>query len=418
MKHVKVLIASVTAIILLTVVSCGVVVNPLQTEDVINMEEGAVTSARNAGGDEIIMQGFDWNSRYAGGGWYNYLASQAGWLNWLGVTMVWQAPPWQDWSPDGKGYLPRTFSKNSNYGNDWEFHNVINTLGNAGIASIVDIVANHRDPAGWWEYGDGWRRDCSYGDWNCRKWNWWAWNWGADFTSGDADVNIWNAWWDYANEMKGMKDYNGNIKGWRYDFARGFQSEAMKNWNNHTGAEFAVMEVWYDDCLSGDCLAGYAGNGDSTIMDFALKKQFNTGNLSNFRWGMNSEDTWRRSRAVTFVDNHDTGCNSGQCHWGIPSGIRYEAYSFICIAPGTPCLYWADIQSDGNLANVVQRTVALRKEAGIKAWSAISWWNDREATIYGDNKQVYINIDGWNHPSGWHDRSPGYGSRVRMWLQP
>ena len=44
------------------------------------------------------------------------------------------------------------------------------------------------------------------------------------------------------------------------------------------------------------------------------------------------------TRAVTFIDNHDTG--STQKHWPFPSDHVGAGYAYIFTHPGLPCVFW------------------------------------------------------------------------------
>jgi hypothetical protein len=44
------------------------------------------------------------------------------------------------------------------------------------------------------------------------------------------------------------------------------------------------------------------------------------------------------SRAITFIDNHDTGSTLN--HWPYPWNHLHEGYAYIITHPGTPCVFW------------------------------------------------------------------------------
>ena len=45
---------------------------------------------------------------------------------------------------------------------------------------------------------------------------------------------------------------------------------------------------------------------------------------------------WWPAKAVTFIDNHDTG--STQAMWPFPSDKVMQGYEYILTHPGTPCI--------------------------------------------------------------------------------
>ncbi|GJP32376.1 hypothetical protein CLOM_g16971 [Closterium sp. NIES-68] len=44
------------------------------------------------------------------------------------------------------------------------------------------------------------------------------------------------------------------------------------------------------------------------------------------------------SRAVTFIDNHDTGSTQG--HWPFPQDKVMQGYAYILTHPGIPCVFY------------------------------------------------------------------------------
>ena len=72
---------------------------------------------------------------------------------------------------------------------------------------------------------------------------------------------------------------------------------------------------------------------------------------------------WWPSRAVTFLENHDTG--SSQAHWPFPAHALEQGYAYILTHPGTPAIFWDHMFHNQQLRHVVQRLVALRKKQGI-----------------------------------------------------
>ncbi|MGV8918289.1 MAG: hypothetical protein ACOH2R_10910 [Pseudomonas sp.] len=89
---------------------------------------------RNDGGDEVLLQGFHWNSsRNTPDSWYKVLADMAPRIGADGFTAIWMPVPWRDlssWqdpatgrSGGGEGYFWEDFNKSNRYGNgsisDW-----------------------------------------------------------------------------------------------------------------------------------------------------------------------------------------------------------------------------------------------------------------------------------------------------------
>jgi alpha-amylase len=107
---------------------------------------------------------------------------------------------------------------------------------------------------------------------------------------------------------------------------------------------------------------------------------------------------WWPQRAVTFVDNHDTGGTGqaagtdsgrmkdgsdfigggsyGQGHWRFPPEHRMLGYAYILTHPGVPCLFWPHAVRmpdgrHGDMAAEVATMVQMRKNAGIVADSPV-----------------------------------------------
>lgn len=54
---------------------------------------------------------------------------------------------------------------------------------------------------------------------------------------------------------------------------------------------------------------------------------------------------WWPSRAVTWIENHDTG--STQNHWPFPAKLLSSGYAYILTHPGTPCVFYDHMFADG-----------------------------------------------------------------------
>lgn len=56
------------------------------------------------------------------------------------------------------------------------------------------------------------------------------------------------------------------------------------------------------------------------------------------------------SRAITFIDNHDTGSTLN--HWPFPSNHLQEGYAYILTHPGTPCVFYDHLYQEGGMRQV------------------------------------------------------------------
>jgi alpha-amylase len=128
-----------------------------------------------------------------------------------------------------------------------------------------------------------------------------------------------------------------------------------------------------DECKR---IHGWAHDSKGCAFDIILKRQINTANAANLKYGLNtSPDREDREEVVTFVENHDMGASPyspangwGQQCWPCPPEFKSAAYAFILTMPGTPCVYWPDC-FDWGLEEVIRVLASARKKAGIVAGS-------------------------------------------------
>ena len=361
-------------------------------------------------GREILLQGFNWeSSKFKGhGNWYRHLASQAPAVRSLGATLIWMPPMTDSVSPEG--YMPRDlYHLDSAYGPFDDLVNCVRTYQREGIKCLGDAVLNHRcashqDENGIWNVFGGraaWdataicsddrhyrgRGNRSTGDHFHAAPNL---DHSQDFVQRDI-----TAWLNY------LRDHVG-YDGWRLDYVRGFDGKFAKIYVEGSGAEFAVGEYW--DALS---YSGFDGAPDHN-QDAHRQRIINWLNNSDGSCGAFDVTTkgilhaaverceywrladakgqppgvvgWWPSRAVTFVENHDTG--STQAHWVFPQGKELEGYAYILTHPGTPAIFWDHAFEWGDhYFHNLQRLVAARNKVGLHCRS--------ELTILAAERSVY-----------------------------
>ncbi|KAA0959621.1 glucan 1,4-alpha-maltotetraohydrolase domain-containing protein [Pseudomonas sp. ANT_H12B] len=372
---------------------------------------------RNGTGEEILLQGFHWNSsRDAAEKWYSVLTHTAGQIGRDGFTAIWMPPPWQDrssWvdsrkgtSGGGEGYFWGSFDKNSDYGTDKQLQQAAGALKGAGVKIVYDVVPNHMNDSNVVEsqFPRGrkeWRHDCA----ECDE--------GDAFMDGAADLNTHNpqVFETFKKEFINLRDQYG-ATGLRFDFVRGYAPETVDRWMQAFGdQQFCVGELWkgpreYPDndwrSKAGwqDALKDWSDRSRCTVFDFALKERMQNGSIAEWRHGLNGNPNpaWRKI-AVTFVDNHDTGSSPGlyrgQRHWPLAEALRNQAYAYILGTPGTPAIYWPDMY-DWQRGDLIRQLIAIRKEAGIKADSPIRFqpqYSGLVATTTGTRKSLVIALD-------------------------
>lgn len=76
------------------------------------------------------------------------------------------------------------------------------------------------------------------------------------------------------------------------------------------------------------------------------------------------------SRAVLFIDNHDTG--SSLQHWPFPSGNLPEGYAYILTHPGTPCVFYDHLwEGNNDLSGTIRELLNIRRRNGINCRSVL-----------------------------------------------
>ncbi len=76
------------------------------------------------------------------------------------------------------------------------------------------------------------------------------------------------------------------------------------------------------------------------------------------------------SRAVTFIDNHDTG--STQAHWPFPADKVLWGYAYTLTHPGMPSVFWDHVFDWGeDVRGKIAALVEVRRRCGIHSRSAV-----------------------------------------------
>lgn len=374
-------------------------------------------------GHEILCQGFNWES-HKSGRWYSELNAKASELSSLGFTIVWLPPPTASVSPEG--YMPTDlYNLNSRYGSMEELKQIVERFHKVGIKVLGDAVLNHRCA----QYQN------KNGTWNIfgGRLNWDDRAVVADDphfqgrgnkSSGDnfhAAPNI-----DHSQDFvrKDLKEWlcwlrkEVGYDGWRLDFVRGFWGGYVKDYLEATEPYFAVGEYW--DSLSYtygemdhnqdahrqriidwiNATNGCAGAFDVTtkgILHTALEK-CEYWRLSDHKGKPPGVLGWWPSRAVTFIENHDTGSTQG--HWRFPAGKEMQGYAYILTHPGTPAVFFDHIFS--HYQPEIAKLISLRHRAKLHCRSMVKIIKaDRDVYAAEIDEKVIMKIGpGYYEPSG------------------
>lgn len=396
-------------------------------------------------GREIVFQGFNWESWRRQ--WYLELAPKAADLSRCGITAVWFPPPTESVAP--QGYMPSDlYNLNSAYGSQEELKYCIEEMHNQDLLALGDAVLNHRcahkqSPNGVWNIFGGrlaWGPEaivCDDPNFQGR----------GNPSSGDifhAAPNIDHSQDFVRRDIKEWLNWLRNdigFDGWRLDFVRGFSGGYVKEYVEASNPAFAIGEYW-------DSLAYEGGNlcynqdshrqrivnwinatgGTSSAFDVTTKGILHSA-LHNQYWRLidpQGKPTgvmgWWPSRAVTFLENHDTGSTQG--HWPFPREKLTQGYAYILTHPGTPVVFY-DHFYDFGIRDTVTELIEARRRAGIHCRSPIKIYhahNDGYVAKIGDTLVVKLGHFDWN-PSkevdldGTWQKFVDRGIDYQLWLR-
>ncbi|HOY67375.1 MAG TPA: alpha-amylase C-terminal beta-sheet domain-containing protein [Candidatus Ozemobacteraceae bacterium] len=393
----------------------------------------ADAAPRRSAGQHILMQGFGWNSQSRGvpSRWYKLVGDRARDIAELGVTMIWLPPVSRSVSP--QGYLPGDYydvgteQSPTFYGDRDQLVTCLRSLDQAGLLAIADIVVNHRcashqDANGVWniynfasgkarwdgrmictgEYGGSGQRDS--GD-----------NFGPAPDLDHANSSVQS---DIIEWLKWLKSLG--FDGWRYDFSRGYSPEYTAIYDKATNPAFSVGEIWTDMAFSGSSLnpnqdahrqvlcnwLDKAGD-KAAAFDFTTKGILQVAVMGEY-WRLRDSSGkaagligWWPARAVTFLDNHDTG--SQQSHWPFPGEKIMQGYAYILTHPGTPCVFWEHVY-DWKLREPIKKLIDARRRCGIVADSKLEIAKAEQglyAAFVGGNLAMKLGPNDWNPGDGF-----------------
>ena len=338
----------------------------------------------------VMLQGFSWDS-YNESQW-KVLEKQADELKGY-IDLVWlpQSGKCLE-TTQVMGYMPYYyFNQNSSFGSEAELRSLITKFKAAGIGAIADVVINHRNTEGWYNFPAETYKGVTYQMQStdiCKNDDG-----GTTATQAATDgvslsQNI-DEGTDFGgcrdidhkseNVQKVIKAYLKYLKddlgytGFRYDMVKGFDGNHVAEYNDATGVEYSVGEYWDGN----EKIESWINRTNKKSAAFDFQFRYNVRDAIGVRdnkvvaapnWTkLNSNDNLMhdanyRRYAVTFVENHDTQKRSESEQNDPLRKDTIAANAYMLAMPGTPCIFqphWNAYKSE------IKEMIAARKYTGI-----------------------------------------------------
>jgi alpha-amylase len=243
-------------------------------------------------------------------------------------------------------------------------------------------------------------------------------------------------------------------RGWRYDMVHGFHAKWIALYNKRTGPTFSVGEydwakhneqrgwVWYTAVQRANLRTA------SDVFDFSSFFTLKDNKGRYGAWygfghgiGLIGDTTdglqWKQ-RAVTFLENHDTGYRTNddgtpEEHHSVDNFANNweveQAYAYILTHPGIPSVYWKHYFDWGEgLRDKITALINARKVAGVHSGSPLHLQDNGRirgvyaAMIEGKNGALFVRIGGsdldWQpYFSNYHNyRQYAQGMGWQVWI--
>ncbi|MEG9434599.1 alpha-amylase [Edaphobacter sp. HDX4] len=426
--------------------------------------------------DRVMLQGFYYESyrfghpaKFPGYGtklWYDIVRDDADAIAAANFDLVWMPPP----SYAGEfsvGYNPKQyFVLDNSYGTRKQQQATLTALLRDGVEPVADIVINHRDGLnGWADF-----KDPQWGTWSICSDD----EAFSNAISGIANTPVeqrgkceervayrpdgtypYPSFRDIAHtDIRVRRDIVRYLlalqalgyRGWRYDMVHGYSAQWIALYDGITKPTFSVGEYdWTQQAEQRGWVWATATNDSPTGQDhlksssdvFDFETQFSLKSIVSGAYtqlygfgggiGLVGDTTdgmpWKQ-RAVTFVENHDTGyrtnddgtaqtdhqADSFANNWQVE-----QAYAYVLTHPGVPCVYWKHYFDWGSdLQSKIKALINARKVAGITSGSRVEMQeNARDqglyaARVHGSHGDLYVRIGGDDNQ--WTPGSSGYAN--------
>ncbi|XP_073393185.1 probable alpha-amylase 2 isoform X2 [Physcomitrium patens] len=395
-------------------------------------------------GKEIFLQGFNWESHKQQ--WWRSLKRKVSELAGWGFTSLWLPPVCDSLAP--QGYLPKNlYNLNSAYGSEVELRSLLQHMKKSGLKPMADIVINHR-------VGSTRGKGDLYNRYDGLPMPWDEYAVSSDTgglgkpSTGEIFKGVPNL--DHssevvANDLKNWLEWMRKDVGFecfRFDYAKGYSPKFVKAYIEASKPRLAIGEYW-DTCkyIGPNYLLDYnqdahrqrtvdwidGTGGLSCAFDFTTKAILQEA-CAKEEWYRLRDAQGRPpgllgvwpSRAVTFIDNHDTG--STQAHWPFPRNCVAQGYAYILTHPGQPCVFYDHLYEwSGDLKRVILELIDIRRKLEVHSRSHITILeadtNGYSAVV--DNKLcVRLGNTEWTPPSDSLWELTLSGSGYMIWSKP
>ena len=344
----------------------------------------------------VLLQGFNWNSwRHNNKTHYRFLQFKSRSIKEAGIDGVWFPPPVKSLSP--QGYMPiDMYTLDSQYGSLQDLQQCIETFHNDDLDVYADLVLNHRcaefqDSNGVYNVFGGrmaWDNTAIVG--NHTQYNGKGNPKSQAFFEGAPNIDHSQSFVreDIVQWLLWLKT-DVQFDGFRFDFALGYDGKYVKEYVERSDMKLVVGEYWdamaYQESYLMynqdshrqrivdwiDTVDGKAAAFDMTTKGI-LQHTLNTNEYYRLADTNNQPPGvlgWWPQNTVTFLDNHDTHCDS-QNHWPFPTHRLIEGYSYILTHPGIPMIYW-DHFNDIFLKDILVSLIQIRKTYEITSESKV-----------------------------------------------
>ncbi|KAJ0969814.1 hypothetical protein J5N97_022691 [Dioscorea zingiberensis] len=215
-------------------------------------------------------------------------------------------------------------------------------------------------------------------------------------------------WLTWLRKSIGFQDF-------RFDFAKGYGAKFVKVYVEESKPLFSIGEYW-DSCSYSPPTFRLDYNQDNhrqRIINWIDKdwrplccfRFHNQGKQLKVSYGVMRDSRgkppgvmgWWPSRAVTFIENHDTGSTQG--HWPFPSSHVMEGYAYILTHPGLPMVFYDHFYDWGNsMHDQIVKLIEIRKKQDIHSRSSVRILEAKSnlyAAIIGEKVCMKIGNGSW-----------------------